>query len=145
MKQRSGFISNSSSSSYIVRGYLVQGNDNLRKLLDGLGLLEEVDREWIEKEDPNISEIFGELDIGWKRGKDLPFELQNLTGEYNQDDPIVGVGDVLGFDTYDLTVLEDLEWDEFKLSKAAEKLKELDLETSLVTAFIEIGGYREDT
>ena len=140
MKQRSGFISNSSSSSYIVRGYLVQGNDNLRKLLDGLGLLEEVDREWIEKEDPNISEIFGELDIGWKRGKDLPFELQNLTGEYNQDDPIVGVGDVLGFDTYDLTVLEDLEWDEFKLSKAAEKLKELDLETSLVTAFIEIGG-----
>ena len=145
MKQRSGFISNSSSSSYIVRGYLVQGNDNLRKLLDGLGLLEEVDREWIEKEDPNISEIFGELDIGWKRGKDLPFELQNLTGEYNQDDPIVGIGDVLEFDTYDLTVLEDLEWDEFKLSKAAEKLKELDLETSLVTAFIEIGGYREDT
>jgi predicted nuclease of restriction endonuclease-like RecB superfamily len=84
MKIRNGFVSNSSSSSFIVRGFKID-EDNKNVVLEKLGLKLE---DWSTKYDSKVIEKLDELNIS------------NLTSAYAAEDTIF-VGDYIDIEYCD--------------------------------------------
>ena len=96
MKMRSGFVSNSSTSSFVVLGFEVDANreKNEQKLRAELGLTEHKEEERVE--DYYVDRPLFVLDV--KRGIDVVYLSSREQGSLSDDRHVVGI--LLDFDEF---------------------------------------------